>query len=299
MKLLVITGSRADYGLLEWPLKLLNADPYFDVDLFSIWNTTVPYAYNGVDSRIHAARNAGKPHDMALMLGDRFEIMAAALACHLERLPIAHIGGGDVTEGSYDDAMRDCITRMASIHFATSNNAKMRLELQLPLWREHNNALHIHMVGSPGVDYIMHADWKRERPCDEHYAVVSYQAETIDDDGENISECFESLDDLPPETRVFYIVPNMDAGSDKIRSLIEGYCAPRDKVLTDLSHAEFLNLINHCDELIGNSSAILYEAPFMGVKTRMIGKRQRGRVQPEGDGKASERIVKVLKEWRK
>lgn len=271
MKLLVITGSRADYGPLEWLLKCLREDAFFDVRELRVWGMNPADAYDTACARVMRARP-----DMALVLGDRHEILASVMACHLERVPIAHIGGGDVTEGSYDDAMRDCISRMATLHFSTSSKSADRL-IEMGCFRDGGQ---VEIVGAPGVDYIMHADWKRERPIAEPYVVVSYYPETIDNTVDR-----EAVDAAIAGRTAVWTMQNPDRGSDR---LPEG--------LT-FSHAEFLNLIHHADEFIGNSSAILYEAPFMGVKTLMIGKRQRGRVVPFGDGKASERIIAILKAW--
>ncbi len=289
MKITVVTGSRADYGLLEWPIKLLKEDPYFQVEVVKVWNFIFTDAYEQII--------AGTRPDVLMILGDRYEILACATAAHLQRIPIAHIAGGDVTEGSYDDAMRDAISRMATIHFVTSTSAMARLT--------HMGYRNIHLVGSPGIDYIKHADWKRERPYDEPYVVVSYQAETID----GTVEIDAPINSLTESGLKVFMLPNPDAGSDAIRKRIAAYrtgedryslcsyVAPRHNVLTHdfLNHDVFLNLIYHCDEFIGNSSSMLYEAPFLQVKTRMIGKRQRGRVIPWGDGLASERIINILK----
>lgn len=275
-RVLVISGSRADKGLLEWPVKVLRDDPYFKVEEFCIWGRDVSEA----SEVLHPD---GALPDIVLLLGDRFEIMAAALNCHLLRVPIAHIGGGDVTEGSYDDAMRDCISRMGSIHFVTSTAAMSRLT--------HIGCKNVHLVGNPGLDYIRHADWRAPRPFAEPYVVVSYQAETIDGTNE-----FDKIE-LPADKRVVFMLPNPDRGSEKITAQIEqqAWRRPDVTVFEFLPHNEYLNLISHCDELIGNSSSMLYEAPELGVKTRMIGKRQRGRTIPWGDGNASKRIAKLLK----
>jgi len=275
MRVTVVTGSRADYGLLEWPIKLLKADPFFQVNVVTMWGHNLPSAYYGIE-KIDT--------DLLLVLGDRFEILGAACAAHLNRIPIAHIGGGDVTEGSYDDAMRDAISRMASIHFVTSTSAMARLT--------HMGYRNVHLVGSPGIDYIKHFNWKSERPYGKPYVVVSYQAETLDG-GNDIASLLSSL----PDKRKVFIMPNPDRGNDAIRYAIRQYETEHGgTVMHDfLPHDQFLNLIYHCDEFIGNSSAMLYEAPELEVKTRMIGKRQRGRVIPWGDGHASERIVKILK----
>ena len=277
MNLLVLTGSRADYGLLEWPLKLLRADPFFDVRLLRLWGDTVADAFERVTL-------CERP-DVLLVLGDRFEIMGAALAAHLRRIPIAHIGGGDVTEGSYDDAMRDSISRMATLHFVTSTSAMARLT--------HMGYRNVHLVGNPGIDYIRNAAWRRERPMSQPYVVISYQPETID----GTNEIESLLRSLPLDRYRVFLLPNPDAGSDIIEGAILDYCRemPFSKCYEFLPHDEFLNLIFHCDEFIGNSSSMLYEAPELKVKTRMIGKRQRGRTIPRGDGLASERMLKILK----
>jgi UDP-N-acetylglucosamine 2-epimerase (non-hydrolysing)/GDP/UDP-N,N'-diacetylbacillosamine 2-epimerase (hydrolysing) len=226
-----------------------------------------------------------RDYDWMLVLGDRFEVLGAVLAAHLLRIPIAHIAGGDRTEGSYDDAMRDCISRLATLHFVTN-------ELSLARLRSMGYS-NVHLVGSPGIDYIRHASWDTGSPMKVPYVVVSYQSETID----GTNEIEHVLATLPDKFAVF-LLPNPDRGSEAIRTRILAYCEDHDALAYDvLPHDEFLNLLRYADEFIGNSSAIFYEAPELGVPTRLIGKRQRGRVQPWGDGQASERIVKILKQF--
>ena len=275
MKITVLTGSRADYGLLEWPIQTMQADPFFEVTVLGLWGSECWEV-------VKQLTDMERP-DVLMVLGDRFEILGAATAAHLQRIPIAHIGGGDVTEGSYDDAMRDCITRMATIHFVTSTSAMARL-----CGMGHRN---IHLVGSPGIDYIRKANWRGHHPFDDKpYVVVSYQAETIDWTNE-IAQVFESL----PPCKCVFIMPNPDRGSGAIRAYIDAHAREQDNITETVPHGEFLNLLSHCEEFVGNSSAMLYEAPELGIRTRMIGKRQRGRTIPWGDGNASERIVHVLK----
>jgi UDP-N-acetylglucosamine 2-epimerase len=265
MNVAVVTGSRADYGLLQWPMKKLREDSFFSVAEWNIWGAPLEDAVRVVGGKISDSRP-----DLVILLGDRFEIMGAALACHLQRVPIAHIAGGDVTEGSYDDAMRDSISRMATIHFVTSTSAMARLSAA--------GYRNVHLVGNPGVDYIRHTPWRGERPYPDPYVVVAYYPETIDGtvDLEAVKEAIDGR-------TAIWIKCNPDRGSELIP---EGQ---------EFSHPHFLNLIAHCEEFIGNSSAMLYEAPELGVKTRMIGKRQRGRTIPWGDGLASQRIVNILK----
>jgi len=263
----VITGSRADYGLLEWPLKCLREDPFFDVALIHIWGHTPAQALQAMTD--HLRHNTP---DYVLLLGDRYEILSAAIAAHLQRIPIAHIGGGDVSEGSYDNAMRDCISRVSSLHFVTSYSSLARLRGM--------GFSGVHLVGNPGIDYIRHADWQRTPTIAEPYVVVAYYPETIDDTVD-----LDAVHAAVDGRKAVWISANPDRGADRIPPGVT------------LDHADFLNLLVYAQEFIGNSSAIFYEAPELGVKTTLIGKRQLGRVVPWGDGKASERIIKILKEY--
>ena len=281
MKITIVTGSRADYGLLEWPIKTLQEDAFFEGQILKIWGATFDQAFRACTDSFTAERP-----DLLLLLGDRYEILAAATAAHLLRVPIAHIGGGDVTEGSYDDAMRDCISRMCSIHFVTSTSAMARLS--------HAGYRNVHLVGNPGIDYIRGANWKVERPIAEPYVVVSYQAETIDEAPSSGGFIDFLLNGIAPDIHAVFIRPNPDRGSDAINAAIDKIEGPHT-VHDFLPHAQFLNLLAHCEEFIGNSSAMLYEAPELGIKTRMIGRRQKGRTIPFGDGNASARMVNILK----
>ena len=278
-RILCISGSRADYGLLEWPVKVLREA--FWVELVEMKAGDPSSAFSSAKSYLDHF-----DPDCLLILGDRWEILQAAIAAHLQRVPIAHIGGGDVTEGSYDDAMRDCISRLAKWHFVTSWESYWKVH---DLRTEGNVRM---VVGNIALDYIMHGDWKRERPYAKPYVVVSYQPETVD--GKN--EFPDLMESLPSDGLIDIILPNADVGSEEIAEQADVYARSMFGVTLheSLPHAEFLNLIYHCEEFIGNSSAMLYEAPALGVKCRMIGKRQQGRVAPTGDGKASERIKEVL-----
>lgn len=277
-RILCISGSRADAGLLEWPVKVLREA--FKVDLFELAADNPAQAFSQAEHAL-TDKMYGMP-DCLLILGDRWEILQAAIAAHLQRVPIAHIGGGDVTRGSYDDAMRDCISMLSKWHFPTSGPASAILES----WRYEN----VHMVGNIAMDFIMHGDWKQQaRFCPGPYVVVSYQAETIDG-----AIDWDAVVDAIAGRPVYFMRPNKDAGSDKINALIDEYIGDSDTAISWMRHDAFLSLLYHADEFIGNSSAMLYEAPALGVKCRMIGRRQEGRVAPTGDGRASERIKEVL-----
>ncbi len=137
----------------------------------------------------------------------------------------------------------------------------------------------VHLTGSPGIDYIRHAQWQKPRETQERYVVVAYYPETIDDTVD-----LAAVEKAIAGRKAVWINSNPDRGAERIP---QGH---------NFSHADFLNLLAYADEFIGNSSSIFYEAPELGVKTTLIGKRQRGRVKAFGDGRASERIIKILKE---
>lgn len=262
MRVCVVSGSRADAGLLQPVINALKADPYFDLDVKRLPGLTFSAAagIKLIDT------------DLLVILGDRYEILAVAITAHLNRIPIAHICGGDVSLGSYDDAMRDCISRMATLHFTTSMQSTARL-----IGMGYKN---VHLVGSPGIDTIIAGEWKKERPVKERYVVVAYQAETIDGTVD-----LDAVKRAIGGRKAIWTMPNPDRGNERL---------PQGK---SYPHEEFLNLLFHADEFIGNSSAIFYEAPFLGVKTTLIGKRQDGRVMPWGDGHASEKIRDIIVEW--
>ena len=265
MNVNVISGSRADAGLLQPVYAALQAA--------------------GITTQCLSATDTVEPCDCAVVLGDRHEILKAAIGYYMHRIPIAHLCGGDVTLGSYDDAFRDCISRLATWHFVTNDPAKLRLERM--------GYTNVHMVGTTSVDVInAHRSTRR---IAQPYVLVSYQPETAT--GENRME--EVLASLAPDKTAVIFTPNDDVGSEHITEMIHRYARINPNVIVHdyVPHGYFLDLLDYCDEFIGNSSSMLYEAPFMGVRTRMIGDRQKGRVQPSGDGSPSLKIVKILKDW--
>ena len=269
MKVVVLTGSRADKGLL---------DPVYD-----------ELSTQGVDVYWRGATDPVEVCDCVVLLGDRHEVLHAAIGYYRERIPIAHLCGGDTSEGSYDEGFRDCLSRLATWHFVTNAPAASRLA-------HYGN---VHLVGSTGADVL--ARHKTTRPLPEPYVLVSYQPETAT--GANRID--EVLASLPADKVKVLFLPNDDTGSQDITRSILRYEAGREAEHEDVivhrsvPHALFLDLLAHCDEFIGNSSAMLYEAPFYGVKTRMVGDRQKGRVAPILKPGASRRISEVLIAWFK
>lgn len=288
-KYLCISGNRADKAALIPVAQALDAKwAYVD---------TLP-SRNSFDSAISCGQammmaadelERIKP-DLVILAGDRFEILGAATAAHLMGVPIAHLSGGDLTEGSQDDAMRHAITKLAALHFPTNQESADRLlAMGEEKWR-------IHMVGAPQIDYLLRQELyskeetKKLLATDDQFILVGYQPPTrLPDPTGEIDELLQMLKEegLP----CIFTTLNTDFGSIEIARKIRAI--PWFKIV-EMDHKLFLSAMKHCEYMIGNSSAGFYEAPTLGTKFVNYGCRQEGRCAITGDGKAAERIKATL-----
>ena len=361
----VITGSRAEYGLLFWLLTDLQADPAFDLQLVvtgmhlapEFGNTVQEIEKDGfsISSRVDMLLSGGTPAaiaksvglgvigmsdalerlkpDVVVILGDRFEIFAAAQACMIHNIPIAHIAGGDTTEGAADEAMRHAITKMAHLHFATNVQSAARVR-QLG-----ENPARVFDVGSPGLDHL------RRRPLLDRPALeqeledslgtrnllITFHPVTLQSDSglAEFDELLAALEQLDPSIKLWFSLPNADAGGRAMSSKLLAWVASykcRARAYASLGQLRYLSLMANVDAVVGNSSSGLYEAPSLGVPAVDVGDRQSGRlaaasvlhcaaergailqavnramafdcrgtVSPYGDGHATDRIIEVLR----
>lgn len=364
-RICVVTGSRAEYGLLYWVLHDLKAAPAVQLQLIAtgshlsaehgmtvqqieadgfVVDRRVEMLLSG-DSACAVAKSVGlgviglsdaleslQP-DVVLLLGDRFEILAAAQACLLHKIPLAHIAGGDVSEGAYDESIRHAITKMAQVHFVTNEDAARRVR------QMGENPRRVHVVGSPGLDHLRRlpllskADLERAlgAPLGKRNLLVTFHPVTLSqDDGlSEFSELLAALDSTDHDTTIWFTRPNADSGGRAIAARLEAWAAQqglRVQVHTSLGQLRYLSLMAMSDAVVGNSSSGLYEAPSLGVPTVNIGERQRGRlaatsvqhcaaertaiaasianalssdargtVNPYGDGRSAARIVAALR----
>jgi UDP-N-acetylglucosamine 2-epimerase (non-hydrolysing)/GDP/UDP-N,N'-diacetylbacillosamine 2-epimerase (hydrolysing) len=218
-------------------------------------------------------------------LGDRFEILAAAQAALVAAIPVAHIAGGDTTEGAFDESIRHCVTKMSHLHFVTNETAARRVR-QLG-----ENPEHIYTVGSPGLDLIkrMQLLGRKELEKDLGFSfqkrnlLITFHPVTLDRQPaeEQFSELLSALDSLGSDIGIIFTMPNADTGGRAIIKMIEEYVAsrPHAKAYTSLGQLRYLSAIAHVDAVVGNSSSGLYEVPSFKKPTVNIGDRQKGRVQ--------------------
>lgn len=363
-KIAVFTGTRAEYGLLYWLLKDLQQDSEIELQLLvSAMHLSPEFGmtYQQIetdgftitekvemllssDSAVGTAKSIGlgvlgfadalermKP-DVLVVLGDRFEALAVTQAAMILRIPIAHIHGGEITEGAYDDAIRHAITKLSLLHF-TSTEAHRNRVIQLG---EHPSR--VFNVGAVGLDHLQRSkmfslaelsaslNFKLEQP----YFLVTYHPVTLASEPAKAS--FENLLkalDAFPQHQIILTYPNADDGGREIIPLLEAYAQQQPSrvlAIPSLGQKRYLSAVKHAAAVVGNSSSGIIEVPSFKVPTVNIGERQRGRlaaesvfscpsntaaiietmqlglksdltqvVNPYGKGKASEAILKQLK----
>jgi UDP-N-acetylglucosamine 2-epimerase (non-hydrolysing)/GDP/UDP-N,N'-diacetylbacillosamine 2-epimerase (hydrolysing) len=222
--------------------------------------------------------------DILLVLGDRFEIFAAAQAAMIMRIPIAHIHGGELTQGAIDDAIRHSITKMAHFHFTASEEYKNRV-IQLGEQPET-----VYNVGALGIEGI------RKTKCMdivelsesihfqlEKFFLVTLHPTTLEGSSSEIQiqNLLKALDQFP-NYQILFTKTNADTDGRIINKYIEAYVErnpDRTRVYTSLGQVRYLNAVRHCEMVIGNSSSGLLESPVFEKPTINIGIRQQGRLK--------------------
>lgn len=328
MRALVVTGSRADRNGLEVvheALKAARHDSWFEH--LSDWQE-LDVGFAGICQ-------------VAVVGGDRFEILEVVVKLAQRRIPIAHIAGGDVTEGSADDRYRGAITALSCIHFATNESAYLRLTQHLAKHPDDK----VYLTGSPAIDRIKQTPVLTERETYEavglwagsHAVLVSVHPETVGRDP--LVTChavLNALEKLPDSYRFVFLGANADKGGREIDELfkhfVDTHRTGESVFHANLSPQLYYSLMTYCDVMVGNSSAMLYEAPSFNCRCVLVGRRQHGRTMPEnvtewpsgsaqelaaairyaldtpcwncanpyGDGHSAPRIVKAIEEnaWR-
>lgn len=366
-RIAVVTGTRADYGIMYYLLKAIQADselelslivcgmhlsPEFGMTIKEIENDGFPIAAR-VDMLLSAdtggamAKSIGigtigiaqaleqlKP-DILIVLGDRGEMLAAAIAAVHLNIPIAHIHGGEVT-GTVDEMVRHAITKLSHIHLTATEDSARRIE---KMGEEPDR---IFVVGAPGLDYIKHASVISRDELAKKYPLltrspvllVTYHPVTTELHyvKQQIEQLMEGLVYLKYPAIITY--PNSDSGGRQIVKIIESYIQRYEFMMAyrNIPQLDYINLLRYVNVMVGNSSSGIIEAPSFKLPVVNIGTRQQGRLRacnvidveygkddiikgidralhdeyfkkhlkectnPYGDGNASQRIVDILKD---
>jgi len=316
-KICAVTGGRADYGLLYWPMKEIEASPAFELQL-AVTGMHLAPAFGAtlamierdgfrIDARVEMLLASDTPvgigksiglgvigfadaldrlkPDLLLLLGDRFEILAAAQAALVARVPVAHLCGGDVTEGAFDEAIRHSVSKMAHLHFATNAVSARRLH-QLG-----EDPERVFAVGSPGIDMILRtppmtrAELVRETGLEpgKRLLLVTFHPATLGAGSavNELEELLAVLSGLGADTTLAFTLPNADPEGRALAQRLDRFVAlhANARLFPALGSRVYLSLLRLADAIVGNSSSGLYEAPSVGTPTVDIGDRQQGRLK--------------------
>jgi len=317
LKICIVTGSRAEYGLMLPLMKLIKQDKDLKLQVIATGMHLSPefgLTYQEIekdgftidekvemllssDSEVAIAKSTGigisglasalqriQP-DWIVVLGDRFETFAAATAAHLLKIPLAHLHGGELTEGATDDAFRHSITKMAYLHFTSTDEYRNRV-IQLG-----EDPKRVFNVGAIGIDNIkglsLLSKAELEKILDveelENTALVTFHPVTMENRSsqQQVDALLAALDKYP-DTRIIFTMPNADADGRVIGKMLQEYCAgnARAKCFTSLGQLKYLSLLQYVTAVIGNSSSGIIEAPAFKIPTVNIGSRQDGRFKP-------------------
>lgn len=368
-KICIVTGTRAEYGLLRAVIAGLrqgdgvqlqlvvtgaHLSPEFGLTYREIEADGVPIDAKvemlvSADTATGVAKSIGlgligmadaferlQP-DIVVVLGDRYEVLAAATAALVAGIPLAHLHGGETTEGAFDEAIRHAVTKMSHLHFVAAEEYRRRV-IQLGEQPEH-----VFLVGGLGVDAIQRVQLLDRAALEQSLdfklgaknLLITFHPVTLDEAGSSEQQMTELLAALATlrDTHLIFTMPNADNGSRALAALLEAFASehPHARMYTSLGLLRYLSCLKWVDGVVGNSSSGLAEAPTLKTGTVNIGTRQQGRlkassvidcaptrqsienaiaglytpafrsqlqatINPYGEGGASEKIVRTLRE---
>lgn len=315
-KICVVTGSRAEYGLLYQLMKNMDSDPDLKLQLIATGMHLSPefgLTYKVIeedgftihrkvemllssDTPVGITKSIGlgvigfadafealKP-DIVVLLGDRYEIFAAAQAAMIARIPIAHLHGGERTEGALDESIRHAITKMSHYHFVS---AEIYLKRVIQLGE---NPGRVFNVGAVGIDNIKKTKLLSKSELEESLNfkfgqlnfLITYHPVTLSEENSEVlmRELLTALDAYP-DAKIIFTKPNADTDGRMIGKMIDKFAQSnkeRIHVSTSLGQLRYLSTIQHVDVVIGNSSSGIIEVPYFYKPTVNIGPRQKGRL---------------------
>lgn len=334
-QIVILTSTRADYGLLSCVIKKLMRDKgvnvrvaatgmhlaaefgltYKEIEIDGIKIDRKIEILMSSDTSVSMSKTMGMAMisfadyfeevcpDALLVLGDRYETLAVCCAALNAKIPIIHLHGGETTEGAIDEAIRHSITKMSYLHFTSTEEYRRRV-IQLG-----ENPERVYNVGALGVENVLHQpllskeelESKLKLKLSMPYAVVTYHPVTLESrDAYETVKMF--LDALDQNKDMFYIITksNADAGGRQINLMLEEYAAHRNnvRVYDSLGMLVYLSAVKYSEMVIGNSSSGILEVPSFRIPTVNIGDRQKGRIRAESviDCKEdTESIIKAIK----
>ena len=332
-KICVVTGSRAEFGLMSGIMRAIANDPELQLQViatnmhlspeFGMTYHEIERAGFTIDKKVYMLLSADTPNataksvglgfvsfadayedlkpDMIMVLGDRFEIIAAVSTALFFKIPVAHLHGGEITEGAYDDCIRHSITKMSHLHFTSTEEYRNRV-IQLG-----EDPKRVFNVGAPGIENIKKVPLLSKEELEDTLdgfklgdksLLVTYHPVTLENstaEGQ-IKNLLAALEEFP-EYHVIFTLPNSDTDGRIIIKLINEFVAAhpdRATAYPSLGLKRYLSALKNVNAAVGNSSSGIIEVPSFGIPTLNIGDRQRGRLAAESVVNCGTSKVEIL-----
>ncbi|HIY35240.1 MAG TPA: UDP-N-acetylglucosamine 2-epimerase (hydrolyzing) [Candidatus Paraprevotella stercorigallinarum] len=318
-KICVVTGSRAEYGLLSGLMHAIQEDKDLQLQViatnmhlspeFGLTYREIEKDGFRIDKKVQMLLSSDTPNattksvglatigfadayedlqpDLIVVLGDRFEILAAVSAALFFKIPVAHLHGGEITEGAYDDSIRHAITKMSHLHFTSTEAYRQRV---IQLGEQPDRVFY---VGAIGVENIKRVPLMSQAELEdsirfklgEKSLLVTYHPVTLENHtaADQCQNLLEALDEFP-EYKVIFTLPNSDTDGRVIIRLINEYVSlhsERCMAIPSLGLQRYLSALKCVSAVVGNSSSGIIEVPSFGIPTLDIGNRQKGRIAAE------------------
>jgi len=318
-KICVVTGSRAEYGLLSGLMRAIQEDKDLQLQViatnmhlspeFGLTYREIEKDGFQIDKKVQMLLSSDTPNattksvglatigfadayedlqpDLIVVLGDRFEILAAVSAALFFKIPVAHLHGGEITEGAYDDSIRHAITKMSHLHFTSTEAYRQRV---IQLGEQPDRVFY---VGAIGVENIKRVPLMSQAELEdsirfklgEKSLLVTYHPVTLENHtaADQCQNLLEALDEFP-EYKVIFTLPNSDTDGRVIIQLINEYVSlhsERCMAIPSLGLQRYLSALKCVSAVVGNSSSGIIEVPSFGIPTLDIGNRQKGRIAAE------------------
>lgn len=336
-KVCIVTAARSEYGVMRWTIDAINKDPELELQLVVTgahliesqgftYKTILDDGFN-IAAYADMKLNSGSKKaivesmghcsiafaevfqklspDLLLVVGDRYELLPICSAALVMNIPIAHISGGDVTEGAIDNEVRNAITMMSVLHFPGVMESAKNIE------RMRQSNKNIFCVGEPGLEsFIKEILLTRKQlaenlciPYSSRWLLVTLHPETQQslEYNINMAENLKSMLDLTEDTTVVITKANTDFGGNQINKYWETVVTSNPQkysLFSSLGHIRYLSFMKECYAVIGNSSSGIFEAPIIGTPVINIGNRQKGRHLCHNVHQADNSLSSICETWK-
>lgn len=319
-KICVFTGTRAEYGIMSRLFRLIADDPELQLQIiatnmhlspeFGLTYKEIEADGFHIDKKVEMLLSSDTSNgilksmglaiigfadaledlqpDLVIILGDRYEMLAAAEACLIYKVPVAHLYGGEITEGAYDDAIRHCITKLSHLHFTSTEEYRNRV-IQMGEAPErvfYVGALGVNNIRNEEIMTLAELEDSLQFKLSEKFLLITFHPVTMETStaAEQCNDLLLALEEINEDYHLLFTLPNSDTDGRVIIQKINDYVAKhtdRALAITSLGKKRYYSALKYATAVVGNSSSGLVEAPSFNIPTLNIGNRQLGRTRAE------------------